>query len=84
MKENQLLRDLNILAPRQTTSARFEVIANGLPFWEGQTSRKQVVSALTGRGVARGRRQGQASTRRNRTSAAGTRNCSPGPGAIPP
>ena len=41
---------------------RIEVIANGLPFWGGKQVAidTTVVSALTGRGVARGRRQGQA------------------------
>ena len=55
VKENQLLRDLNIVA-------QVEVIANGLPFWGGKQVAidTTVVSALTGRGVARGRRQGQA------------------------
>ena len=58
VKENQLLRDL-VAADDQR---RIEVIANGLPFWGGKQVAidTTVVSALTGRGMARGRRQGQA------------------------
>ena len=61
VKENQLLRDLNIVA-QADDQRRIEVIANGLPFWGGKQVAidTTVVSALTGRGVARGRRQGQA------------------------
>ena len=61
VKENQLLRDLHIVA-QADDQRRIEVIANGLPFWEGKqvAIATTVVSALTGRGVARGRRQGQA------------------------
>ena len=61
MKENQLLRDLNIVAPADD-QRRIEVIVNGLPFWGGKQVAidTTVVSALTGRGVARCRRQGQA------------------------
>ena len=61
MKENQLLRDLNIVVP-VTDQRRIEVIANGLPFWGGKQLAidTTVVSALSGRGVARGRWDGQA------------------------
>ena len=61
VKENQLLRDLNIVA-QADDQRRIEVIANGLPFWGGKQVAidTTVVSALTGRGVARGRREGQA------------------------
>ena len=61
VKENQLLRDLNIVA-QADDQRRIEVIANGLPFWGGKQVAidTTVVSALKGRGVARGRRQGQA------------------------
>ena len=55
VKENQLLRDLNIVAPADD-QRRIEVIVNSLQVAIDTT----VVSALTGRGVARGRRQGQA------------------------
>ena len=60
-KENQLLRDLNIVVP-VTDQRRIEVIANGLPFWGGKQLAvyTTVVSALSGRGVARGRWDGQA------------------------
>ena len=60
-KENQLLRDLNIVA-QADDQRRIEVVANGLPFWGGKQVAidTTVVSALTGRGVARGRREGQA------------------------
>ena len=55
VKENQLLRDLNIVVP-VTDQRRIEVIANGLPFWGGKqlATDTTVVSALSGRGVARG------------------------------
>ena len=55
VKENQLLRDLNIEA-QADDQRRIEVIANGLPFWGGKQVAidTTVVSALTGRGVARG------------------------------
>ena len=61
VKEDQLLRDLNIVA-QADDQRRIEVIANGPPFWGGKQVAidTTVVSALTGRGVARGRRQGQA------------------------
>ena len=60
-KENQLLRDLNTVVP-VTDQRRIEVIANGLPFWGGKQLAvyTTVVSALSGRGVARGRWDGQA------------------------
>ena len=61
VKENQLLRDLIIVAPADDQH-RIEVIANGLPYWGGKQIAidTTVFSALTGRGVARGRRQRQA------------------------
>ena len=61
VKENQLLRDLNIVVP-VTHQRRIEVIANGLPFWGDMQLAidTTVVSALSGRGVARGRWDGQA------------------------
>ena len=61
VKENQLLRDLNVVA-QADDQRRIEVIANGLPFWGGKQVAidTTVVSALTGQGVARGRREGQA------------------------
>ena len=60
-KENQLFRDLNVIVPADD-QRRIEVIANGLPFWEGKhvAIDTTAVSALAGRGMARGRRQGQA------------------------
>ena len=72
-KENQLLRDLNIVA-QADDQRRIEVIANGLPFWGGKQVAidTTVVSALTGRGVARVPGKGKPSTRRNRTSAGDT------------
>ena len=61
VKENQLLRDLNVIVLADD-QRRIEVIANGLPFWGGKQVAidTTVVSALTGRGMARGRRLGQA------------------------
>ena len=48
VKENQLLRDLNIVA-QADDQRKIEVIANGLPFWGGkQVAIDTVVSALTG------------------------------------
>ena len=61
VKENQLLRDLNVIVPADD-QRRIEVIANGLPFWGGKQVAidTTVVSTLTGRGMARGWRPGQA------------------------
>ena len=61
VKENQLLRDLNIVVP-VTDHRRIEVIANGLPFWGGKQLAidTTVVSVLTGLGLARSRWEGQA------------------------
>ena len=72
MKENQLLRDLNIVV-LVTDQRRIEVIANGLPFWCGKQLAidTTVVSALSGRGVARGR-TAKPSTRLRTTSAGDT------------
>ena len=60
VKENKFLRDLNIVAPADD-QRRIDIV-NGFPFWGGKQVAidTTVVSALTGRGVARGRRQGQA------------------------
>ena len=61
VKENQMLRDLNVVVPA-TDTRKIEVIANGLPLYGGKQVAidTTVVSALTGRGVARGRTAGQA------------------------
>ena len=61
MKENQLLRDLNIIVPADD-QRKIEVIATSLLFGESKQVGidTTIISALTGRGVARGRRPGQA------------------------
>ena len=61
VRENQFVRDLNVEIPTGDFR-KIEVIANGLPFWEGKQVAidTTVVSALTGRGLSRGRKAGQA------------------------
>ena len=61
VRENQLLRDLNVAVPASDTR-RIEVIANGLPLYGGVQLAidTTVVSALTGAGAPRGQRPGQA------------------------
>ena len=61
VRENQLLRDLNLAVPAGD-ERRIEVIANGLPLWGGKQLAVDttVVSALTGSGEARGRGPGVA------------------------
>ena len=61
VKENQLLRDLCVVAPAMTSAG---LRSSPSAFHSGGGMQvaidTTVVSALTGRGVARGRRQGQA------------------------
>ena len=61
VRQDQLLRDLNVAVPAGDTR-KIEVIANGLPLWGGKQLAidTTVVSALTGRGRARGRAPGVA------------------------
>ena len=61
VRENQLLRDLNVEVPAGDTR-KIEVIANGLSLWGGRQLAVDttVVSALTGRGCARGATAGTA------------------------
>ena len=61
VKKNQFLRDLN-LEIHPSDGRRIEVIANGLPLWGGKQIALDttIISALTGKGIARGREAGHA------------------------